>query len=352
MAGGQTTVVQRVLERRVQRSAPGEEATTATVAVLVRSLPPPQALVAIADAPLRQQIARRISAEILDCEYTADEQQALQRYRAAFRPVVITDSLELIGKLRLLASTRAPFILYVAALDSAAERDAGLLAGADECVAGQVPDRELNARLGAARRVAELEAVLRIMLAENRKLSAVDDLTQLASRRFFRKHFPREVERSARYGHSLSLILCDIDHFKNVNDTLGHASGDQLLRQFGRRLQQALRRRVDWVARIGGEEFAIVLPETAYEAALSVALKLQACVADTAFKAESRSLGITASFGLCGIDKVPVGERRLAQRILEAADAALYRSKNEGRNRVTAAPQPIPSQAVEYAGNL
>jgi two-component system, cell cycle response regulator len=338
MAGAQTTVIQRVLERRTQRRAIGDDATTATVAVLVRALPPPRALVAIADARLRQQIANRIPPDVLDCDYAVDEPQALQRCSDGFRPVVITDSLELIRKLRLLAPARVPFILYVATLDSAAERDAGLLAGADECVAGQVPDRELNARLGAARRVAELEAVLRATLAENRKLSAIDDLTQLASRRFFRKHFPREVERSARYGHSLSLILCDIDHFKNVNDTFGHAAGDQLLRQFGRRLQQALRRRIDWVARIGGEEFAIVLPETAYEAALSVALKLQACVADAAFKAENRSLRITASFGLCGIDKVPVGQRGLAQRMFKVADAVLYRSKNEGRNRVTAAP--------------
>jgi two-component system cell cycle response regulator len=329
----------------MERPVTGDDATTATVAVLVRALPPPRALVAIADARLRQQVAPRITAQMLDCECPADGQQALQRYSTVPCPIVITDSLELIRKLRLLDSSRPPFILYIANLDSAAGRDAGLLAGADECVAGQVPDRELNARLGAARRVAELEAVLCITLAENRKLSAVDDLTHLASRRFFRKHFPREVERSARYGHSLSVILCDIDHFKNVNDTWGHVAGDQLLRQFGRRLRQTLRRRVDWVARIGGEEFAIVLPETAYEAALGVALKLQACVADTAFKAENRSLRITASFGLCGIDSVPPGERRLARQIFEAADAALYRSKHEGRNRVTAALLPVPSGA-------
>src|SRR6202012_1582560 len=138
-----------------------------------------------------------------------------------------------------------------------------------------VSDRELYARIGAARRIAELEAVLRIALVENRKLSTTDDLTRVASRRFFTKNFPREVERAARYRRALSLILCDIDHFKNVNDTLGHAGGDEVLRQFGARLQQILRRGVDWVARIGGEEFAIVLPETDYEHALEVARKLR-----------------------------------------------------------------------------
>jgi diguanylate cyclase (GGDEF)-like protein len=162
----------------------------------------------------------------------------------------------------------------------------------------------------------------------------------VASRRFFTKHFPREVERAARYGRALSLILCDIDHFKNVNDTLGHAGGDEVLRQFGSRLQDTLRRGVDWVARIGGEEFAIVLPETNYEQALDVARKLRLAVAHKTFEAQARSVGITASFGLCGLESVPTGVRKIAESLVKIADAALYRSKNSGRNRVTATTFP------------
>ena len=182
----------------------------------------------------------------------------------------------------------------------------------------------------------ELEAVLRITLEENRKLSATDDLTRVASRRFFGKHFPREIERAARSGLALSLVLCDIDHFKKINDTLGHAGGDQILQQFGPRLQQVLRRGSDWVARIGGEEFAIVMPETAYEAALGVTRKLRSGISHAAFKVDKTSVRVTASFGLCGLDRVPAGERRLAERMLKLADAALYASKEAGRNRVTA----------------
>ena len=335
-SGGHTTVIQKVLERRAAKPPTTDEGTTATVAVMVRTLRPPKALLVFLDSALRQHMERHITPDVLDFESVADEQEAMRRFGAEFRPVVLTDSQELIRKLRSRSEARAPFIVYVAEMDEAAEREGGLAAGADECIGRRVSDRELDARIRSARRIAELESVLRITLEENRKLSATDDLTRTASRRFFGKHFPREVERAARYGRALSLILCDIDHFKTINDTLGHAAGDQTLQQFGPRLQQVLRRGIDWVARIGGEEFAIVMPETAYEPALEVARKLRAAVSHTAFNAGNKSIHVTASFGLCGMDKVPSGEPRLAERVLKLADAALYGSKKAGRNRVTA----------------
>lgn len=338
--GGQTTVIKRVLERRSQRPSAIQEDTTATIAVMLRVLPPPRALLAIDDAAIRADFERRIPPDMLDVQGAAQEDAALASLLTDFRPVVVTDSLQLIRRLRAQQSTRAPYVVYVAPLDEPHEREAGLAAGADDCVGRRVEDRELLARLGAARRIAELEAVLRIALVENRKLSTTDDLTRVASRRFFSKHFPREVERAARYSRPLSLILCDIDYFKNANDTFGHAGGDEILKQFGTRLQESLRRGIDWVARIGGEEFAIVLPETSYEQALDVARKLRARVADRSFKVQARDIDVTASFGLCGLDRVPVGERKLAEQVLKVADAALYRSKNSGRNRVTATMLP------------
>lgn len=336
-SGGHTTVIQRILERRAERPSVSQEGTTATVAVMLRVVPPPKALLVCADANVRRLIEERITADLLDLETVTDEHEALRRLAAQFRPVIVTDSLEAVRKLRARTFERAPFVLYVSELDDAAEREAGLAAGADECVGRRASVGELDARLGVARRIAELETVLRVTLAENRKLSATDDLTRVASRRFFSKHFPREMERAARYGRPLSIILCDIDLFKGINDTLGHAGGDQILRQFGARLQKNLRHGIDWVARIGGEEFAVVLPETAYEPALQAARKLRAAIAQPPFTIDRKSVAVTASFGLCGLDRVPGGERRLAERILKIADAALYRSKNSGRNRVTAA---------------
>lgn len=335
-SGGHTTVIQRILERRAERPAATQEGTTATVAVMLRVLPPPKALLVCQDPHLGQQIGRRITADVLDLESVTDEHEALRRLAVEFRPVIVTDSPEVVRKLRARTWERPPYILYVSELDEAADREAGLTAGADECVGRRASERELDARIGAARRIAELETVLRVALTENRKLSATDDLTRVASRRFFSKHFPREMERAVRYGRPLSLILCDIDLFKTINDTLGHDGGDQILRQFGARLQQNLRRGIDWVARIGGEEFAVVLPETTYEHALEAARKLRAGIAQPPFTIDGKSVAVTASFGLCGLDRVPAGERRLAERVLKIADAALYRSKNSGRNRVTA----------------
>jgi len=339
--GGQTTVIKRVLERRAHQPSATQEDTTATIAVMLRVLPPPRALIAIADPGARADFERRIPPDMLEVEAVGDEDQALVSLLTEFRPVVVTDGVELIRRIRSQQSTRAPYIVYVAPLDESREREAGLAAGADDCMGRRPSDRELQARLGAARRIAELEGVLRIALVENRKLSTTDDLTRVASRRFFSKHFPREVERAARYGRPLSLVLCDIDYFKNANDTLGHAGGDEILKQFGTRLQQSLRRGIDWVARIGGEEFAIVLPETTYEQALDAARKLRAAVANKSFKVNGRDVDVTASFGLCGLDRVPVGERKLAEHVLKIADAALYRSKNSGRNRVTATMMPV-----------
>src|ERR1700756_578825 len=168
-SGGHTTVIQRVLERRAGKPATGEEGTTATVAVMVRVLPAPKALLVFQDAPLRQHVETRITPDLLEVECLADEQEALRRFEAEFRPVVITDSAELIRKLRSRPTARSPYIVYVSEVDDSQEREAGILAGADECVGRRVTEREFQSRLRAARRICELESVLRLILEENRK---------------------------------------------------------------------------------------------------------------------------------------------------------------------------------------
>ena len=338
-SGGHTTVIKLVLERRVHEPEARED-TTATVAVMLRVLPPPHALLVIRAPDTRKHLEQRIHKEMLDVTL-CDEHETIDSLREQFRAVVITDSLPLISRIRAQKFPRDPFILYVAPIDSPGEIESGLFAGADDCLARQAGEPALKARLGTARRIAELEEVLRIAVMENRELSTTDELTRVASRRFFGKHFPREIERAARYRRPLSLILCDIDFFKHVNDTLAHASGDDILKQFGARLQESLRRGVDWVARLGGEEFAIILPETNYDQALDAARRLRACIADRPFPISGKTVEVTASFGMCNLQQVPFGDRKTADHMLRIADAALYRSKHAGRNRVTATLMPM-----------
>lgn len=338
-SGGHTTVIKRVLERRVHEPHAPED-TTATVAVMLRVLPPPRALLAIRAPQTRKHLEERIRGETLEVLGCADH-EALEQLRKQFYAVVMTDSLPLVKRLRAQELPREPFILYIAPSDGLEHIEAGLLAGADDCVSRKAGEPPLKARLGTARRIAELEEVLRIALSENRELSTVDELTRVASRRFFGKQFPREIERAARQRRPLSLILSDIDFFKHVNDTLGHAGGDEVLKQFCMRLQQSLRRGVDWVARLGGEEFAVILPETTYDQALDTARRLRVGIADQPFEIPGHTVDVTASFGLCNLEQVPLGERKIADHMVRIADAALYRSKRGGRNRITATEMPV-----------
>ena len=148
-SGGQTTVIQRVLERRANQPPALEEDTTSTIAVMLRVLPPPRAVLAIGDSVLRGQIEHRLAADLLDLEHAADDAEALQLFESEFRPVVLTDSPELIRKLRARQGDRAPYIVYFSELDETDEREIGLIAGADECVARRTSDRELHARISA-----------------------------------------------------------------------------------------------------------------------------------------------------------------------------------------------------------
>lgn len=334
-SGGHTTVIRRVLENRSQPVRSPSPDTTATIAVMVRVLPPPRLMLSVDNEMVQKRLVRALEGALVAVEVAQSVPHAVKCLDEEPCHVLVTDSAELTRRVRKLRAERNPVVLFVLELDEREERQAALDAGADDCISWRAPEEELHARVSLARRIAELETCLRTTLVENRKLSALDELTGLASRRFFIKHFPREVDRAARYGRALSLVLCDIDHFKKVNDTLGHAAGDQVLQQFGKRLQDPLRQGIDWVARVGGEEFVIVLPETSAEQAVAVSNKLRAAVADGRFQVEQGRLAVTASFGVCGLNKIPVGKRKISDDMLKRADAALYRAKHQGRNRVT-----------------
>jgi diguanylate cyclase (GGDEF)-like protein len=163
------------------------------------------------------------------------------------------------------------------------------------------------------------------------RLSRIDPLTQLFNRRAFDEALSREFTRASRSGHSLSLLMIDIDHFKILNDTYGHPEGDRYLREVSRALGAFASRAGDLVARYGGEEFAIILPDTRRHAAMKVAEKLLSAVVGLALPSPASRGIVTVSIGLAAMEGEPIGD---AMQLLSRADAALYTAKQSGRNQV------------------
>ena len=162
------------------------------------------------------------------------------------------------------------------------------------------------------------------------KLSVTDALTGVGNRRMLDEALAREVERARRQGQALSLLILDIDHFKRVNDTWGHETGDRVLRETGRTLLQMLRI-TDIATRMGGEEFVVLLPATALAEAVVCAERFRAALATHDF---GLAAPVTSSFGVADLQPSEAGNALLAR-----ADRALYLAKQQGRNRVVAAAQ-------------
>jgi diguanylate cyclase (GGDEF)-like protein len=185
-------------------------------------------------------------------------------------------------------------------------------------------DRISDPRLRAAFRA------LADRVADTWRLATVDPLTGIANRQAVLDRVEEELARSARYHHPMSVILIDLDHFKRLNDSNGHAAGDVVLRRLGALLASSVRS-VDTAGRYGGEEFLIVLPETDPDAAASIAEKLRRAVARLTIELpEGEMVGITFSAGVAGGH----GTVMLADALLRDADAALYAAKALGRDQV------------------
>ena len=161
------------------------------------------------------------------------------------------------------------------------------------------------------------------------QLATLDALTELHNRRHFVEMLERELSRSQRHLRPLTLAIVDLDHFKRINDRLGHPAGDMVLRQFGAILRDHVRAD-DVAARIGGEEFAVLLPETALDHARDYSERLRETVAATRFDAAGEQLEVTISIGLALIAE----GRDSVSTLMRSADRGLYRAKSEGRNRV------------------
>lgn len=262
----------------------------------------------------------------------------------SFQPdLVITDVMmprmngyELVDRIR--ENPRTRFIPVI--MQTAAGRRAGDLLRASEVGAlGYITDpTDLDLLLARTRTLLEFKAYLDVC----EEAAFTDHLTGLANRRRFERQLDREVNRTLRYEHPFSLLMLDIDNFKQVNDNFGHNAGDDAIRRLSKVLQEGTRG-IDLAARIGGEEFAILLVETPMESALEVADRLRVSIRSATIPLVGQ---ITASFGVAECPS----NAQTGTDMLKAADMALYEAKRAGRDRVVSW-EPVKSNSTA-AGNV
>jgi diguanylate cyclase (GGDEF)-like protein len=164
------------------------------------------------------------------------------------------------------------------------------------------------------------------------RLTIIDGLTDIHNKRYLLEFLDRELARSQRHHRPLALVMFDIDHFKAINDQLGHLGGDATLRELAARIQEVIRRE-ELFARYGGEEFVVVLPETNRDGAVTVAERIRTLVEGRLFNYEDKSFPVTVSLGVA----ITTGEENLSpDDLLRQADERLFQAKREGRNRTAA----------------
>jgi diguanylate cyclase (GGDEF)-like protein len=247
-----------------------------------------------------------------------------------------------------LRATRAE-LAHIPVIMLTAERDADRKAeildrGASDYVTKPFNEKELVARVRVHHRVKVLQDELREANVRLENLAVTDGLTGLFNRRHFDRLLVGEVQRTLRYKVPLVVLLLDIDHFKQVNDSYGHPTGDLVLKNVSRVLSAGVRS-TDFVARFGGEEMAVILTQTGLPAAAEVAERLRGLIAATPHDYQGTNLFKTASFGLAAFDGngTPVSPEELLNR----ADQALYRAKRGGRNRVVVwSPDQVEATAT------
>jgi two-component system cell cycle response regulator len=296
-------------------------------------------------APAAQRITTILAADKDTVEVAANSADAMQKSAKGNYDLVITglqigqeDGLRLCSNLRSADETRQVPILLIVDEFEMPRLVKGLDIGVSDYLMKPIDANELLARVRIQVRRRRFQDRLRTNYERSLSMALTDVLTGVYNRRYALRHMEGLMKRVADTGKPLSVLVCDLDRFKSVNDTYGHAAGDEVLKQFAARATQSMRN-IDMVARFGGEEFVILLPDTEGDNAMKAAERLCSKIGGTPMDvadAPDGKLTVTVSIGLASTTVAMPGEE-----LIKLADAALYRAKQGGRNQVCADPSAL-----------
>lgn len=294
---------------------------------------PTPTVLAIDDSELIHRLLQtRLQGERLELHNATSSADGLKKAVALNPDIILLDiamdgmnGFELLEKLKEDPRTRNIAVIFISATSEAMDRVKGLDMGAIDFISKPFDAFELKARVRSALRTQHLVKMLE-------QKAQIDGLTGLWNRRYFDQRMIQEISEAKRYSRPLSLVLCDIDRFKRLNDQFGHPFGDFVLERVAQKLSGG--RTSDIACRYGGEEFGLILPSTNIQQGHEVAERLRIEI-ESILWSNKPDLVVTASFGIC--DTENVGEEATPEALLEMTDSALYKAKQAGRNRVESA---------------
>lgn len=240
------------------------------------------------------------------------------------------DGLDICKELKANAAHKGRYIIILTGEDEERDKVQALNEAADDYITKPFQHQELLARIRAGKRIVDLQQELLESNVRLELLSITDGLTHLYNHRHFQDELARAFDESLRYERPLSVAIIDIDFFKKVNDTYGHAAGDQVLQSVAGVFRDSIRAS-DLAARYGGEEFAVMMPETDREDAVQFAEKIRKLVESQETSTGSGPIRVTVSIGVATVPRTKLQSTR---ELIDAADKALYRAKRNGRNQV------------------
>ena len=291
---------------------------------------PSPRLLAIDDSELIHRLLQvRLQGERLELHGALSAQEGLQKARELMPEVILLDieldtmdGFEVLAHLKSDPKTQDIAVIFISAVSDTMDRVRGLDLGAVDFIGKPFEVAELKARVRSALRMQHL-----VKMLEHR--AQIDSLSGLWNRRYFDQRLQQEWSEARRHGRSLSLIMCDVDRFKRLNDQFGHPFGDQVIERVAQILSGG--RGSDITCRYGGEEFGVILPSTAAERALEVAERHRVAIESHTWSGHDDVI-VTSSFGVADLKSLPTDAGM--EQLVQAADMALYRAKQSGRNRV------------------